>query len=103
IETEPGMTQQRFSQLARLTLKDADQIRNLAAAPDLVVSMVYPLKGNEKSLGLDYTKNAAQKEAAMQVQNSRKMIITGPVKLVQGGEGLIARFPVFNEIPGKKA
>ena len=42
-------------------------------------------------------KNAAQRVAALLVRDSGKIIVTGPVKLVQGGEGLIARFPVTTE------
>jgi diguanylate cyclase (GGDEF)-like protein/PAS domain S-box-containing protein len=47
-------------------------------------------------------KNDAQRAAALLVRDSGKIIVTGPVKLVQGGEGLIARFPVTTEVPDGK-
>ncbi|MCF3642653.1 EAL domain-containing protein [Rhizobium sp. TRM95111] len=97
LSTEPGMSQKRFEQLASRTFDDDTQLRNLALAPGLVVSMVYPLAGNEKTIGLDYRKNVAQRAAALRVRDTGKLVLTGPVNLVQGGRGLIARYPVFND------
>ena len=99
LETEPGMDQKRYSELGQRILKDETTIRNVAAAPNFVVSLVYPMKGNEKVVGLDYTKNEAQRAAAMKVRESRQLTLTGPVKLVQGGEAVIARFPVTYALP----
>jgi len=92
--TEPDMSPERFDTLSGRVFRDAAQLRNLAIAPDFVVSRVYPLKGNERSLGLDYRKNERQRAAAMQVQELDRLIVTGPVDLVQGGRGLIARYPI---------
>jgi len=97
LSSEPDMSQERFDDLARRTFEDDSQLRNLALAPGLVVTRVFPLKGNEKSLGLDYNRNAAQRAAAMLVRDTGKMVLTGPVDLVQGGRGLIARYPVYED------
>lgn len=99
LETEPGMDQKRYSELGDRILKNETTIRNVAAAPDFVVSLVYPIKDNEKVVGLDYTKNEAQRAAAMKVRESRQLTLTGPVKLIQGGEAVIARFPVTYALP----
>ncbi|MGV3549761.1 bifunctional diguanylate cyclase/phosphodiesterase [Rhizobium sp.] len=99
LETEPGMSQQRYSELGTRILQHETVIRNVAAAPDFVVSMIYPMKGNEKVIGLDYTKNEAQRAAAMKVRETRQLLLTGPVKLLQGGEAVIARFPVIQTLP----
>lgn len=95
IATEPGMSQERFTTLSRQLLDEHAQIRNIAAAPDLVVTMTYPLEGNEAVIGLDYTTNPAQLEATLRARDSAEMVLAGPVDLVQGGQGFIARFPVF--------
>lgn len=100
IVTEPGMTQKRFSDLARNLFNERSRLRNIAAAPNLVVSLVYPMKGNEKVLGLDYRKNENQRAAAMRVRNSGRMVLAGPLDLVQGGKGLIGRFPVSLSVGG---
>ncbi len=67
----------------------------MAIAPDFVVTMIYPMQGNEKAIGLDYRKNERQREAAMTVRREGRLVITGPVDLVQGGRGLILRYPVM--------
>ncbi len=94
IATEPGMNQKRFSDLARNIFNERSRLRNIAAAPNLIVSLVYPLEGNKAILGLDYRKNSNQRAAALKVRELGKMILAGPLDLVQGGQGLIGRFPV---------
>jgi diguanylate cyclase (GGDEF)-like protein/PAS domain S-box-containing protein len=95
LKTEPGMDQGRFASLVRNLLDDRSQLILVAAAPDLVVRMVYPVQGNEKAFGLDYNKTPDQREAALRARDSRQLVLAGPVDLVQGGRGLIGRFPVF--------
>lgn len=94
LSTEPDMSSARFADLAGRIFDEDNQLRSLAIAPDFVVSLVYPMKGNERSLGLDYRKNERQRAAALQVQKEDRMIVTGPVDLVQGGRGVIARYPI---------
>ena len=103
ISTEPGMQQARFSELAAQLFDKSSQLRNVAAAPDLVVQMVHPLAGNEQALGLDYKKNAAQRDAALRAQSTGRIVLAGPVNLVQGGEGVIGRFPVFTATGSDRA
>ena len=91
IITEPGMDQARFSQLARNILNERSRLRSIAAAPDLVVSLVYPMKGNERAVGLDYRRNENQRVAALRARDLGQMVLAGPLSLVQGGEGLIGR------------
>jgi diguanylate cyclase (GGDEF)-like protein len=93
--TEPRMDQARFAELASGLFMQKSQLRNIAAAPGLIVSMVYPLAGNEKAMGLDYTKNEAQKLAAYRARDTHTLVLAGPLDLVQGGSGVIGRFPVY--------
>ncbi|NBJ10690.1 EAL domain-containing protein [Microvirga sp. SYSU G3D207] len=104
IATEPNMDQTRFAQLADGLLKEGRQLRGIAAAPGLVISLMHPIKGNESAIGLDYRKNEKQREAALYAEHTGTAVLAGPVELVQGGQGLIARFPVFapNDTSGKK-
>ena len=51
--TEPDMGQDRFAEIAKELIGEDSSIRNVAAAPDMIVSMVYPLAGNEAALGLN--------------------------------------------------
>jgi diguanylate cyclase (GGDEF)-like protein len=100
ISTEPRMDQARFSALASNLFEEQSQLRSIAAAPDLVVAMTYPLVGNERAIGLDYRANAAQREAALRARDTGKLVLAGPVDLVQGGRGFVGRFPVHTDTPG---
>ena len=95
LATEPAMNQARFASLAANLFDGRSQLRHVAAAPDLVVQMVYPYEGNELAIGLDYNNNEAQREAALRARDTGELILAGPVDLVQGGKGFIGRFPVF--------
>lgn len=95
IVTEPYMGQQRFASLAGNLFEQKSQLHNIAGAPDLVISLMYPMKGNEKAIGLDYRKNEEQRLAALRARDQRVLVFAGPVKLAQGGRGFIGRIPVF--------
>ena len=95
ISTEPDMSQERFVELTSPLLDKHSQIRNIAGAPDLVISLMSPVKGNEKAIGLDYKKIPAQLKTVKRAAEGRELILAGPVNLVQGGQGFIARIPVF--------
>ncbi len=94
ISNHPEIQQSEFEQIARRIVESNTQIKNIGAAPDMVLSMIYPLKGNEKALGLNYLTHPQQRDQAVLARDSRQMVIAGPLNLVQGGVGLIARIPV---------
>ncbi|MFB9140168.1 bifunctional diguanylate cyclase/phosphodiesterase [Maritalea porphyrae] len=96
---QPDMTPQQFERLAKNLFDGHSELIIIAGAPDLVIEMIYPRKGNEKAMGLDYNKNAAQRAAALRARDSGSLILAGPVNLVQGGQGFIGRFPVFTDNP----
>ncbi|MDB5621452.1 MAG: hypothetical protein JWR39_15, partial [Devosia sp.] len=54
IASEPDMSPARFEELASILFEQPTQLRSLAAAPDLVVRMVYPVAANRQAIGLDY-------------------------------------------------
>lgn len=97
IAAHPDMDQEHFSEISAGLLGNHSQLRNIAGAPDLVVSLMYPVEGNEKAIGLDYRQNRNQREAALRAVGSEQVILAGPVSLLQGGQGFIGRFPVFIE------
>jgi len=99
ISTEPGMDQARFSALVGNLFEEQSQLRSIAAAPDLVIAMIYPFDANRQAIGLDYRMNDAQRVEALRARDTGKMVLAGPVDLVQGGRGFIGRFPVFTGEP----
>jgi sensor domain CHASE-containing protein len=95
IETEPDMDQARFAELAGRLIDNEPSLRNIAAAPDMVIRMMYPIEGNEQAIGLDYNSIQEQREAALRARDIGDLVLAGPVDLVQGGLGFIGRYPVF--------
>src|SRR5690606_23937853 len=74
ISTEPDMDQARFEDLAsKLFEVPGTQLRSIAVAPGLVITMTYPMAGNERAIGLDYRANEAQREAALRVMETGEM------------------------------
>ncbi len=51
---EPDMSKERFIALSSPLLAGRSQIRNIAAAPNLVIQYMNPIAGNEAAIGLDY-------------------------------------------------
>ncbi len=104
LSTEPDMDDVELQGFVAHLMGEESQLRHIAVAPDLVVRMVYPLKGNEKALGLDYRNTPDQRDAALRARDTGDMVLAGPVDLVQGGQGLIARFPVYRyDQPGRRS
>ncbi|ATX65876.1 ATP-binding protein [Roseinatronobacter bogoriensis] len=95
IETEPDMDQTRFAELATRLIEGQQLLRNLAAAPDMVIRYMYPIEGNEQAIGLDYNTVPEQRDAALRARDLGDLVVAGPVDLVQGGRGFIGRFPVY--------
>jgi len=95
ISINPDISEEEFGKLAARLMQNKHDLRNIAAAPDLVIRYVYPLEGNRAALGLDYTKNEQQRALALQARDLNTILVAGPTALAQGGIGLIARLPVF--------
>ncbi|SFK06699.1 EAL domain-containing protein [Methylophaga sulfidovorans] len=91
----PQLSQQQFAMAVSYLVESDTEIRNIAAAPDMVIRYIYPIAGNVQALGLDYRKEPAQFEAADRARRTRELVLAGPVQLKQGGMGLITRIPVF--------
>jgi two-component system sensor histidine kinase/response regulator len=95
INLDPDLDQRRFEQAVLPLLAGNTHLRNVAAAPDMVIRLMVPMQGNEKAIGLDYRRTPGQAEAAERARRTGQVVLAGPLPLVQGGNGLIARLPVF--------
>jgi diguanylate cyclase (GGDEF)-like protein/PAS domain S-box-containing protein len=96
-----GIENDQFEALASVLLSQSRELKNIAIAPDFVISNVYPLEENRAVLGLDYRKVKQQWLQARAAFTTGQMSVAGPLELVQGGYGVIARIPVFSHETGK--
>ncbi|WP_343803204.1 diguanylate cyclase domain-containing protein [Marinobacterium maritimum] len=94
VSAYPDSSPERWYELSREIIGDAPLVRNIGLAPDNVMQFVYPLEGNEAVIGLDYRTNKEQWPAVEEAIISGKMKLAGPVNLIQGGQGVIARAPI---------
>jgi len=84
-----------FKSLARALLPLYPTVQELVFVPNGVISSVVPKKGNEAALGIDIFQHPVQKVDAIKARDSGRLVLSGPVKLIQGGVALIGRLPVF--------
>lgn len=95
IARNPELDQREYEEFAEELLRYGPNLVNVAAARDMVITHMHPLEPNRKAMGLDYTKVLDQTDAAFRAKETGKMILAGPVDLVQGGRAIIGRMPVF--------
>lgn len=98
VSIEPdSLSQNKFESYARLMISESRALRNIGLAKGYIIRYVYPIEGNEKVIGLDYRTVPAQFKKVEEAARSGKLIIDGPLQLIQGGTGIIGRAPVMVE------
>ena len=95
----PDVVEKNWSVIGRQFMEKSTHARSVALAPNDVIAYIYPLQGNEKALGLDLRSQAEQYNTIQQARNRQTVMIAGPVSLVQGGMGVVVRYPVFSDFP----
>jgi diguanylate cyclase (GGDEF)-like protein len=85
----------RFNDAARELLPYFDSVSHISLSPAGIITQVYPLEGNEKSLGFNQLEDSVQNKEAIRARDTGKLTLAGPVQLIQGGVGAIARLPVY--------
>jgi len=100
IALTPELDPRRFERLVSELLTADLHTRHVAAAPDLVIRYIYPHEGNEAAMGLDYRDRPDQYASIQAAIKAGEIVIDGPVELVQGGQALIGRLPVYERGSG---
>lgn len=95
VAMNPDLTQENFSRAMAVPFKERQDLRNIGLARDMVLRLMYPIEGNEAAIGLDYRTLPDQYAAVKLALELNRIVLAGPVTLVQGGEGLIARIPIY--------
>lgn len=101
VAVEPDIDDERFQELASVIFQLAPQLKNIGLAPGLVIRHIYPLEGNEAALGLDLSQGSLSPSQVREMLEVRQAIYSGPIDLVQGGQGLAGRIPIFERDSGQ--
>ena len=85
-----------FNAVAEKLLRSNPQLQAVQLVPNGIIKYVYPLEGNEKALNRNlFTGTPETIAEAKRAIKTKSMYYQGPVKLYQGGVGLVGRLPVF--------
>ena len=71
-------------------------INNVGILKDTTIIWNYPYEINKSTIGVDLSKNEAQKAYVNIVKSTLRPIFQGPVDLIQGGTGYVLRYPILD-------
>ncbi|MCJ7766057.1 MAG: GAF domain-containing protein, partial [Thiovulaceae bacterium] len=84
-----------FEPIAKKLITFYPLISMIALAPEGRIKEIVPLSGNEKAFGFDLFSDPLHRTEALRARNTGRLTLAGPLELVQGGEALVGRLPVF--------
>ncbi len=86
-----------FNKFAYGLYSSTSGIRNLVIAPDGINRYVYPIEGNEETVGHNLIKDKRPevRKAVRETINNKEVVASGPYELRQGGEGIILRKALY--------
>lgn len=95
ILANPAIDDRSFQRVGEALQRQLPAVAEIQLSPDGVVQFVYPPERAAKVRGLNLLTLPGQKEVIQQTIRDRKLRIAGPLRLYQGGTGIIARNPVY--------
>ncbi len=97
LANNPDLDAAGYSAFLNDLLAEPHYYTNVAAAPGMRITRVFPLEGNEPALGLFYPEVESQWPMIQRAMETREPVLIGPIELVQGGQGFIIHQGVFPE------
>lgn len=95
IEAGYTVDDEEFSVLSSLMQDDQNVIKAHELAKDGIVTLIYPMSGNEAALGLNMLEHPARKQEARLAKESGEYTIVGPFELQQGDIGALLFDPIY--------
>lgn len=99
VTLDPNFAVENWSTIAAKLLLKARYVRNVSIVQNRVITHVYPHEGNEKALGLNLSDMPNRLNALMLARQLQTVYVSGPLELINGGRGIIARYPIFFDYP----
>ncbi len=103
VKANPDISYAQFQTFAESLGGSSSAIRSLQLAPNGIVQYVWPLAPNKAAIGHNLLKDPARRAAAEQALMNRSIWIAGPHTLLQGGQALIGRLPIYLSSEGETA
>lgn len=86
--------QHTHTMLANL-YRRASHVINLAVAVGYRIRYVYPIAGNQATIDVDYRQQPDQWPLVKSTIERGNGTLVGPIPLIQGGHGLVYRYPIY--------
>lgn len=96
---EPEFVVENWSFIVSKLLTRTSFVTSVAIYPDDVIEKVYPDKESDLLIGLDFRTIPDQYKTVLQARMNKDIYLAGPISLIEGGSGLIARTPIFSDFP----
>ena len=87
---------ENFQPWAEKTHEQMPFIRNIGFAEKYTITHVYPPEDNQAAVGVDYRDVDWQWPAVAETIASGQPTVAGPMRLIQGGTGLVFRTPFYS-------
>ncbi len=84
-----------FNTVGKTLLESNNSISAVQLVPKGIVKYIYPIKGNKQALNLNILTTPHLRNEALKSIESKKMYFAGPLRLKQGGIGIVGRLPIF--------
>ncbi|WP_370807481.1 sensor histidine kinase [Faecalibacillus intestinalis] len=95
ISSKHTISDEQFNQLASYMKKNKNVIEAYELAPNGIIEKAYPLKGNEKVIGMNTLELPERQKEANIARKSGEYTIAGPYELKQGGTGVLLFDPIY--------
>lgn len=94
---EKNLEETEFEKIAQRLIEKKNSVDAIQLLKKYTIYKTYPLKGNEKTIGHNITNDVLRKKAAINAVKQNKIYFDGPIKLLQGGIGIVGREPIYRD------
>ncbi|GAA4772028.1 MULTISPECIES: ATP-binding protein [Flavobacterium] len=84
-----------FENVSKELISKNSFVDALQLVKDSTIIKTYPLKGNEATIGYSVFRNSFHRKEALKALKRNELYFEGPIKLKQGGVGIVGRLPVY--------
>ncbi|WP_445250432.1 PAS domain S-box protein [Microcoleus sp. OTE_8_concoct_300] len=95
VSNNPNITEAQFAATARILVAQQTGIRAITLVKGTRIAYIYPREGNERVLGVDLMALPEHRQIVKDVIDTKKSLLAGPVKLLEGDMTFISRSPIF--------
>jgi diguanylate cyclase len=86
---------QNFDSISKQIINSNPIVSVVQLVPNGIIKYIYPMKGNEAAMNLNILGAKDLKKEAEKSIETQKIYFAGPLKLRQGGVGIVGRLPIY--------